>query len=359
MPDAVNALLRPAALAYGAAMRFRNALYDRGVFACWKAPIPVVSVGNITAGGTGKTPLVDWIVQCYRAHGVSAAIISRGYGRRTKGAQLVSDGEKVLLGSRDAGDEIAMLAARNPSSIVIVAEERQEGVELLMRSFKEKLPDVIVLDDAFQHRKIARDLDIVVINAAEPFSDAAMLPEGRLREPLEGLGRADLFILNKITDERRAAGIAGELMRLGKPVVRARIRAGRLVAAGGIQGEECEKRVDVQPRALAFAGIGAPQGFLQSLREAGVEVVQSRLFRDHQPYTAASVRGIVEDARRQGIVPVTTEKDWFRIRDDREMSGMLTASGCRYLPIEPDLFEGESMLEGMLMAILRPKPVTP
>jgi tetraacyldisaccharide 4'-kinase len=344
MPDRLaSILLGPAGRLYGIVMSIRNALYDRGILKAWRSPVPVVSVGNITTGGTGKTPLVDWIIRFYHAHGRKTAIISRGYGRQTKGARLVSDGSSILLGSRDAGDEIAMLAARNPSAIVIVAEKRQEGVELLMREFAGRMPDVIVLDDAFQHRAIARDLDIVVINAQEPFGGKRMLPAGRLREPLRGLQRADIFIQNKITDEKRAATIIDVLKQTGKPVVLSRIMPGNLVPVS----DEPQRPL----RVLAFAGIGAPEGFLHSLGEAGIEVIASRFFRDHQPYTIESVRSIVADSNRLGLTPVTTEKDWFRIREESTLAATLERAGCRYLPIEPDLFEGRAMLESMLIAL--------
>ncbi|NTU68051.1 MAG: tetraacyldisaccharide 4'-kinase [Chlorobiaceae bacterium] len=338
-------MLAPAGLAYGLVMTGRNALYDLGILKPWRAPLPVVSVGNITTGGTGKTPLVDWIVKFYQEHGRRAAIVSRGYGRRTKGARLVSDGSRILLGSRDAGDEVAMLAARNPSTIVVVAEHRREGVELLMREFAGRMPDVIVLDDAFQHRAIARDLDIVVINAQEPFGGGRVLPAGRLREPLRGLARAGIFILNKVTDKRRAAGIVKELKPLGKPVVRSRIRSGGLVEIGQHREIVDGGRV----RALAFAGIGSPQGFLQSLAEADVDVVASRFFRDHQPFTPDAARAIIADSQRLGLVPVTTEKDWFRIRDEQVLAAMFEKAGCRYLAIEPEIGEGKSVLEQMLI----------
>ncbi|NTU92980.1 MAG: tetraacyldisaccharide 4'-kinase [Chlorobiaceae bacterium] len=350
MPDHLAAiLLGPAGLLYGAVMRGRNLLYELGVFKTWRSPFPVVSVGNVTTGGTGKTPLVDWIVRFYAHRGCTAAIVSRGYGRSTRGPMVVSDGRRILLGSLEAGDETAMLAARNPSAIVVVAEKRREGVELLMREFADRLPEVIVLDDAFQHRRIARDLDIVVINAAEPFIRAKMLPAGRLREPLAGLGRADLFILNKITDEPAADKIEERLDPFGKPVVRARVRPGKPVATGTSLAAAHEGG---SLHVLAFAGIGAPEGFLDSLGEAGMTVVASRFFRDHEPYRRETVLAIVNESKRLGLTPVTTEKDWFRIRDDRELARLLENAGCAYLPIEPDIYAGRALLEKMLLKIL-------
>jgi tetraacyldisaccharide 4'-kinase len=342
-------LLRPVGAIYGVAMSLRNWFYDRGIFKSWCSPIPVVSVGNITTGGTGKTPLVDWIVKFYAASGISTAIVSRGYGRRTKGVQLVSDGRRQLLGSRDAGDETAMLAARNRGTIVIVAEKRVEGVQFLMREFAGQLPGVIVLDDAFQHRKIARDLDIVVVNASAPQELDAMLPAGRLREPLSGLHRADLVILSKITGETQTAPLLARLERFGKPVLRSRIKPGKLVKVDGTQNAASESSV----KTLAFAGIGAPAGFLHSLEDAGVKIGVTKFFRDHEPYTEAAVRSIVAESTKKGLVPVTTEKDWFRIADEPSLAGMLAEAGCRYLPIEPEFIDGTVELEKQLLAVVK------
>ncbi|HHE32313.1 MAG TPA: tetraacyldisaccharide 4'-kinase [Chlorobaculum parvum] len=340
-------LLRPAAALYGMAMRLRNRLYDRGIFKSWLSPIPVVSVGNITTGGTGKTPLVDWIVKFYEGSGIPTAIVSRGYGRQTKGVQLVSDGRRILLGSRDAGDETAMLAARNPGTIVVVAEERGAGVQFLMRQFADRLPSVIVLDDAFQHRKIARDLDIVVVNASAPKELDAMLPTGRLREPLQGLDRSDLIILGKITDDAKAAPLLQKLCETRKPVLRSRIKPGHLMKVNGtVSG------TNGYVKALAFAGIGAPAGFLHSLEESGVKVEATKFFRDHEPYTEAAIRSIVEESKQQNLVPVTTEKDWFRIADDPDLARLLADAGCRYLTIAPEFPDGTEELEKRLMEVL-------
>ena len=348
MSDSTALILRPAAALYGAVMRLRNRLYDRGMLKSWRSPIPVVSVGNITTGGTGKTPLVDWIVKFYEASGIATAIVSRGYGRQTKGVQLVSDGRRILLSSRDAGDETAMLAARNPGTIVVAAEQRVEGVQFLMRKFADRLPRLIVLDDAFQHRKIERDLDIVVVNASAPKELDAMLPAGRLREPLRGLNRADLIILSKITDDAKTATLRTQLEQFGKPLLRSKIRARQLMMVDGTAGGAIESPVN----AFAFAGIGAPEGFLHSLNEAGVTVKATSFFRDHEPYTETAIRLIVEESAQQNLVPITTEKDWFRIADDAKLAELLKRAGCRYLTIEPEFPDDTAELEKTLMQVM-------
>jgi tetraacyldisaccharide 4'-kinase len=186
---------------YSSIVQLRNTLFDRKLFKSWKSPIPVVSIGNLSAGGTGKTPLVDWVVKYYLSIGCKPAIVSRGYLRESKGVQLVSDGQKILRSSKEAGDETAMLAWNNPDAIVMVAKKREDAVTYISKRFAQRPPSVIILDDAFQHRQIDRALNIAIINAEEPFLKAKMLPEGRLREPLKNLSRADLIVLNKITDQ--------------------------------------------------------------------------------------------------------------------------------------------------------------
>ncbi len=138
MHNPLSILLRPFTLFYHFIVQLRNTLFDRHLFKTWKSPIPVVSIGNITAGGTGKTPLVDWIVKYYLSIGCKPAIISRGYRRESKGVQLVSDGQRVLLSSREAGDETAMLAWNNPDAIVIVAEKRKDACKISREAFCRK-----------------------------------------------------------------------------------------------------------------------------------------------------------------------------------------------------------------------------
>jgi tetraacyldisaccharide 4'-kinase len=346
-------LLRPAGVLYGMIMTVRNRLFDRGILPVRKAPIPVVSVGNITTGGTGKTPLVDWIVKFYNSAAIPTAIISRGYGRKTRGVQLVSDGIRLLLGSHDAGDEAVMLSVHNPASIVIVAEKRMDGVAFLMQHCAERLPGVIVLDDAFQHRYIARDLDIVVINASEPRELNAMLPEGRLREPLQGLKRAGLIIFSKITDETNKDRLQDKLPLTGKPVIRSQFRPGALVRVSRTANIDENDPEPSVIRALAFAGIGAPSGFLHTLQEAGVTVSETRWFRDHEAFTEENIREIISAAAYQNLVPVTTEKDWFRISDNQTLRAMLSKAGCRYLTIRTVFPDGTAVLEQQLLSILK------
>ena len=341
-------LLRPFALINLSIVQLRNALFDRKVFKSWPSPIPVVSIGNLSAGGTGKTPLVDLVVKYYLSIGCKPAIVSRGYLRESKGVQLVSDGQKIILSSREAGDETAMLAWNNPDALVIVAEKRKDAVSYILNRFAKRLPGVIILDDAFQHRAIQRNLNIAVINTAEPYTKAKMLPEGRLREPLKNLSRADLIILNKITDEEQAGIIMKEVEKTGLPVVKARVKNGELICFSGTLATSDEAPLPKSLNALAFAGIASPQNFLDSLQKEGVNVAAHRFFRDHEPFSAKKLQLVNREAEKKGLSLITTEKDYFRMLGNPEMLRIITSRPCYYLKIEPDIFEGKEILHSML-----------
>jgi tetraacyldisaccharide 4'-kinase len=348
MHNPFSIFLRPFALSYRTIVQLRNTLFDRQIFRPWKSPIPVVSIGNLSAGGTGKTPLVDWVVKYYLSIGCKPAIISRGYLRESKGVQLVSDGQKIILNSKEAGDETAMLAWNNPDAIVVVAEKRKDAVTYITQHFAKRLPGVIILDDAFQHRAIDRNLNIAIVNTAEPFTKAKMLPEGRLREPLKNLSRADLIILNKIADEEKAGIIMKELEKIGRPVIKARIKNGELICFSGANASPDEAPVAKNLNALAFAGIANPKSFLDSLTDEGVNIVAHRFFRDHKPYTVKKLQSIRREAEKKGLSLITTEKDYFRILGNPELIRIITSIPFHYLKIETDIFEGKETLQLML-----------
>ena len=352
----LSILLRPFALLYSFIVQFRNTLFNWRLFRAWRSPIPVVSIGNLSAGGTGKTPLVDWVVKYYLSIGCKPAIVSRGYLRESKGVQLVSDGQKILLGSKEAGDETAMLAWNNPDAIVMVANKRKKAVVAITRYFAQRGPSVIILDDAFQHRQIDRALNIAVINAGEPFFKAKMLPEGRLREPLNNLSRANLIVLNKITDRKQADAIKKELEKTGHPIVQARLKIGELVCFSGEFHTPDEAILEKNPNFLAFAGIASPESFLDSLTKEGINVVAHHFYKDHEPYSAKKLHTVRKEAERRELSLVTTEKDYFRMLGRPELIRIITTRPCYYLKIEPDIFEGEAILKSMLNAVVGKEP---
>lgn len=347
MSNVLKHLLVPATVLYAAVILIRNRLFDLGLFRRCKAGIPVVSVGNITVGGTGKTPLVDCIVKYYSGRGLKPAILSRGYKRSTKGVQLVSDGSRILLGSREAGDESAMLAHKNPETVVVVAEKRKDGVNYINEHFSGRLPDVLVLDDGFQHRQLDRDLDIVVINTTAPFFEDRLIPAGFLREPRKNLGRADLLILSKVTDHAKADFFEEKLQETGNPLVKAGIRAGKPVCFAGPESPP-------PGRVIALAGIGQPESFIASLLENGMQVVSRAFFPDHADFPLKNMNALAEQALRDDLSIVTTEKDYFRLRANSPILEALSRVPCFYLPVETNIIKGQELFEKMLDDVVIP-----
>lgn len=336
---------------YGGAVRLRNRLYDRGVFKTVRFKIPVVSVGNLTSGGTGKTPVVDWITKFYLSQGYRVAIVSRGYKRSSKGVVLVSDGVFVRVSSKDAGDEAAMLARRNPQAMVAVAEKRAEAIRFLEAAFPNALPDVIVLDDGFQHRAVHRDLNLLVINAAKPFFTETLLPHGHLREPIEGTQRADVFLLSKVTRYTDLAPLRQGLNPLNKPVAESGIRITGFRSF--FSGERIEMKNKSQPYlftwAFAFSGIGDPQTFMQTLEQGGLIVEHQKHFPDHHAYTAADIDYILSETVRHGInLIITTEKDYHRLKSNTELFTLLRRAPCFYVEIDFEIGEGRDAIEAAL-----------
>ena len=348
MHNPLSILLRPATLLFHGIVLLRNTLFDRHFFKARQSPVPVVSIGNLSVGGTGKTPLVDWVVKYYLSIGCKPAIVSRGYKRKTKGVQLVSDGQKIMLSSTEAGDETTMLAWNNPDAVVVVAEKRKDAVTYITDHFAKRLPGVIILDDAFQHRAIERNLNIAVINTAEPFIKAKMIPEGRLREPVKNLSRADLIILNKITDEEKTSLILKKVEKFGRPVIKARVKTGELVCFSGTFASSDEAPSPKNINALAFAGIARPESFLDILTDKGVNVKAHRFFRDHENYTIKKLQSVRREAEKKGLSLITTEKDYFRILGQPDLIRIITSIPFYYLKIETDIFEGRDILESML-----------
>lgn len=263
---------------YGAGVGVRNALYDRGLLHARRLRGPVVSVGNLSIGGSGKTPLVLLLGELLKARKVNFDILSRGYGRRRRGVALVEPGGA----SRDFGDE-PLLMARRLSVPVVVGEDRYQGGVFAENKFG---PQLHLLDDGFQHRALARDFDIVLVTPED--ARDRMLPAGRLREPLTSLRRSDVVVLT--------SGAAPDSFPLnGKMVWRAR---------RGISLK------NVPARPVVFCGIARPQNFVLQLRTSGIEPVAEAFYRDHHAYTEGDVRDLLKLRQRseaEGFV--TTEKD--------------------------------------------------
>ena len=291
----------------------REWLYDRGVLRSRTLSCPVVSIGNLTVGGTGKTPAVELAAQTLTALGRRVAIVSRGYRRRSSGIQVVADTASVRLDPADAGDEPFLLARRLPGVAVVVGANRYDAARLAVERFG---VTAIVLDDGFQHRTLHKDVEIVMVRARRPWGNGQLLPHGPLREPLTALGRATLVVaagaehLEDVDDARQAvARYAPDV-----PVV-----AARYVPVECWQASELRPRPPEHlkgRRLVAFAGLASPEAFSRTLEALSVDVAHFEAFVDHHWYSAADLAAL--DARAAALGAeglVTTEKDWVRLRD--------------------------------------------
>jgi tetraacyldisaccharide 4'-kinase len=300
---------------FGTGVRARNALYNRGIARARKLEGPVVSVGNLSVGGSGKTPFVLLLGELLKSRGIQFDILSRGYGRKKRGGARVDPAGSSL----DFGDE-PLLLARRLGVPVIVDEDRYEAGLLAERSFG---PHLHLLDDAFQHRALARDFDIVLVTPED--ARDRLLPGGRLREPLSSLSRADAVVLT--------SGASLESFPVnGKLVWRVR---------RGISLE------NIPARPVAFCGIARPQNFLLQLRTAGIEPVAQALYRDHHAYTERDIQDLLK-LRQQSEAEsfVTTEKDAINL------GGYLDAlQPLAVIPVKMELVDAANAVDTMLRII--------
>ena len=296
---------------YRSLLAARDWLYGRGVLKSRRLDRPVVAIGNVTVGGTGKTPAVMLVVETLLQLGHRPAVVSRGYGRRTDGVRVVADTAKIFVEPEDAGDEPFLLARRLPGVPVVVGANRGEAAQLAVERFD---ASVIVLDDAFQHRTLDKDLEIVMARAHAPWGNGRLLPAGPLREPLAALARAHVVVATGARDADDVADVMPAIARYapGVPVIPAMYVATECWDARRMQPASLDDLRSA--RVLGFAGIGAPEGFRRTLEELGATVTGLVAFDDHHWYTSTDVGRLVERARALGAdALVTTEKDWVRL----------------------------------------------
>jgi len=325
-------LLGLAALPYRAVVAARNFGYDRRSGWANRAGVPVVSIGNLTLGGTGKTPMVEWVARRFRAGGIRVAILSRGYG-----------------GSTGLNDEGRVLEENLPDVPHLQGADR---VALARVAVEELQVQAIVLDDGFQHRRLARDLDIVLLDALDPFGPGRLFPRGLLREPPRSLGRAGVVILSR-------ADLVAEADRLG-------IRAAAERQAGPLRWVEARHApldlVDFTVRSsplgeldgrriAAFCGIGNPEGFRRTLESLGAALASFRAFPDHHSYTAADVAELTSWSAAAGAdLVLTTQKDSVKLRAET-----LGPTPLRALRVGLEFLQGDAIMETTLAPLLPPR----
>ena len=307
--------LLPAEGLYGSVIYVRNRFYDRGIFGAVRSPIPVISVGNLAVGGTGKTPFSAWLVSQLSKSGRIPALVTRGYG----------------------SDEVRLHASWNPDALVVVDPRRARGVA----HAAERGADVAVLDDGFQHRRLWRDIDIVLL-AAEHGTRNALLPRGPFREPIGALARAHVILVTRKTaDTSESVQVEAEIAAAAPRAVRGRIRF-RVCGWTDLKGSPAEKPTgDV----LVVTSIAEPESFLEMVRSEGLESAEAFAFRDHHEFTEADVARIRGLARQRDLV--TTEKDAVKLS---RFSDMLRDSYV--LRIQPEWESGQDEVMALIHGVL-------
>lgn len=288
---------------YGLGSIIRNFCYDVGIFKIYKVSRPVISIGNITTGGTGKTPMTIYLTEMAKEKGFKPGIVSRGYGRNSSGQVLVHNGTSLLSNARESGDEPFLIAKQLQNVPVIVDADRVRGCKKIINKFD---VDLLILDDAFQHRRIHRDMDIVLINATEKPSVHFILPWGRLREMPRGLKRADKIIITK----GRLESLTPALKRYMKDeyFANAHFQLMKYVESGYEQADIPNKPL------FAFCGIAHPQLFYKSLTDQGIILGGTLSFKDHEPYGPKTIDKIIQKSQdRENQNLITTEKDSIKL----------------------------------------------
>ena len=279
---------------YQSIIQLRNFLYDIKIFKVYKSSIPIISVGNLTMGGTGKTPFVLFLINYFLKKNLSPLVVSRGYGRTSRGQIVVHS--KASYTVKDIGDEPYLINKNFPEIDIIINHKRVEAVKWAERS--QKKYDVIILDDGYQHRSIFRNLNILLINGRQ--NHASLLPGGDLREPLENIRRADCIVLTKGGVDSKMKNM---ILKTKKPMYSTK--------------EVFSKSTIKYNTGISFCGIGDPDSFKETLNKLSINIIKGLQFKDHQNYSSSIIKKIEESLKKTNQNTFfTTEKDWVKLPND-------------------------------------------
>lgn len=300
-------------LIYGGIISLRNILYDHNILTQKKVSVKVISIGNITIGGTGKTPAVIMLAQILKKNGYRPAVVSRGYGGKSLNpVNIASNGDQILIKTQEAGDEPVLIARRLTSIPVITGKDRYAAARYALKNFDINL---IILDDAFQHRTLFRDVDILLLDAKRPFGNGLLIPGGRLREPTGSIERADIIVatgnreenastISRIIEERFSSKILFTGYRKTKDIMNG--HSGEILSGDCLRGRKI----------YAFSGIAQPDNFLQTITDQGGIVTGELIFPDHHVYKKEDLKRIKEQAAAsRADMILTTEKDYMKLVD--------------------------------------------
>ena len=321
---------------YGAIIKARNSLYEKGFFKSFSLGAKTVSVGNITVGGTGKTPLVVLISEILSETGEKVCVLSRGYGRDDpKKRVLVSDGEKILADARTAGDEPFEIGEKILKKAVVVSDANRVSAGNWARG-KFGIT-AFVLDDAFQHRRVRRDINIVAIDATNPFGNEKLLPAGILREPLKNLNRADAIVITRANLAENVADLKIKISKYNQncPVFVSKNKISGLTDLKSFLAEKSDEAnyelritnyernlTDISRRQMAadncfaFCALGNPRNFFEQLKQENFKIVSTEAFPDHHFYTSKDIAKLEAKARKANAeILLTTRKDAVKLKN--------------------------------------------
>lgn len=351
MTSSSSLIMMPMSTAFSAIARARLAAYRHGLFHTFRLPAPVISVGNLTTGGTGKTPMVEWVCRAIARLSTQAGpseekrlcVLTTGYGRVNPGSQvLVSDAKEVLANARESGDE-PFLLAHNLLGVAAVLSN-PDRVAAGNWASENLNSNVFVLDDGFQYLRLARNLDLVVIDATNPWGGGQLLPSGRLREPQQGLSRADCIVITRADQVEELASLRNNIQRVASDVP---ILHSRMLTAGlrTLDGQAVNQNHKSQPVG-AFCAIGNPKSFFNHLRREGYTLSFTRTFIDHHRYKQTDIDTLAKEAKACGVETLLTTA-----KDATKLSSLEFAVPCYVLEIEISIDDADQLVKLIQNAI--------
>jgi tetraacyldisaccharide 4'-kinase len=326
-----------ASFIFGIIVLIRSSLYKIGIFKSYKAGCKVITIGNLTVGGTGKTPTVCLVAKHFKESGLSTAVICRGYrGTKTDTPMVVSDKEKVLMDSVSAGDEAYMLARKLSGIPVLAGKNRVSASKMACDLFN---CEIIILDDGFQHLKLKRDIDVVLINTQNPFGNGFLLPRGILREPLKALKRADMILFTKKDQSETGSKELENTIRRhnhNAPIYKSFYKPISLkTTANNNVNPDLLKNKNIS----CFCSIGDPESFFSMLKNMGLALTDKIIFPDHHHYKITDYNKLKEISKKTDFL-ITTEKDIVKINPD-----MLKITNLAILEIDEVIDNTEEFLK--------------